>query len=224
MIELKIASRKQVEYACRNFHYAKSVPIFSIAFSVFQNNDWCGCVVYGFGANNNMAKEFGLPFGKVFEFQRMALNGKQSCTSKILALSIKLIKKNCKNVELLVSYADSEQGHTGIIYQATNWLCTGISGWNKKYYIDGIELHAKSIYSKYKCNGVQELKSKGVNIVVVNALPKHKYIYPLNDRIKQQVLPLAKEYPKPAVKAFTDDAPAHQLEKAVVTDLTALIL
>jgi hypothetical protein len=209
MIELRIASRKQVEYACKNFHYAKLTPSYIVAFSVFENKEWCGCVLYGYGAAVNLHKKYNIIRGKIFELQRMALNGKQSCTSKILALSIKMIKKTCKNIDLLVSYADSKQGHTGVIYQATNWIFEAIS-YTDEYYVGNKKIHSRgiSVYDKSK-------------VKVVKGLPKYKYIYPLNNKIRQQVLPLSKEYPKPAVKAFTDEAPAHQLEKAVDTDLTA---
>ena len=44
---------------------------------------------------------------------------KQESTSKALAISLKLVKKHCPTVKMIVSYADEGQNHKGIIYQAT---------------------------------------------------------------------------------------------------------
>jgi hypothetical protein len=214
MIELKIATKQQVQYACKYFHYAKLTPPHKIAFSVFEGGEWCGCVLYGLGGSPQLHKQYKLPMGKVFELQRMALNGKQSCTSKILALSIKMVKKNCKNIDLLVSFADSEQGHTGVIYQATNWIYENLS-YTDNYYLNGKKIHSKNYAENYR--GPEYKK----HIEIRKGLPKYKYIYPLNEKIRKQVIYLAKEYPKPAVKAFKDDARTSQFDKAVVSDLTA---
>ena len=61
------------------------------------------------------------------ELVRVALNGKQEKTGSAVAKSLWLLKKKAPVVRLVVSYADSEQGHSGIIYQATNWIYTGFS-------------------------------------------------------------------------------------------------
>jgi hypothetical protein len=60
-MRLEKASHKAIKYACMNFHYAKAVPVNVLGFSVFnQKNEWCGCILYGSGANNNMPKPYGL--------------------------------------------------------------------------------------------------------------------------------------------------------------------
>ena len=47
-MRLELASNKAIKYSCLNFHYAKSVPVNTFAYSVFNdNNEWCGCVVFG---------------------------------------------------------------------------------------------------------------------------------------------------------------------------------
>ncbi len=35
------------------------------------------------------------------------------------------LKENAPEIKALISYSDPEQGHMGIIYQATNWIYTG---------------------------------------------------------------------------------------------------
>jgi len=47
---------------------------------------------------------------------------------------------------VVVSYADTSQNHHGYIYQATNWIYTGLSAKRPDYKIKGLEhLHSASI-------------------------------------------------------------------------------
>ena len=136
-MRLEKASYKAIKYACLNFHYAKSVPVNVFGYSVFNDNkEWCGVVLYGSGASNNLGKQLNLKQGQYLELVRMALNGKQEKTSKCLSLSIKLITRSLPLVKALISFADDGQNHLGIIYQATNWYYTGKFKGDKEYYIN----------------------------------------------------------------------------------------
>lgn len=145
------ASIKAVRYACKNFHYAKCVPSVQYSYNVFNDNDeWCGVIVYSQGANNNIAKPFKLGQGEVLELVRVALNGKQEITSKALALTLKQLHKDNPIIKIVVSYADVDQNHNGIIYQATNWMYLGKHNENTvgAYIINGKKTHPKSCNSK----------------------------------------------------------------------------
>ena len=79
---LKIASYKAVKYACLNFHYAKSIPVNTFGYSVFNDeNKWCGVVLFGLGASPYVSKSLGMNQGQAAELVRMALNGKQKNVS-----------------------------------------------------------------------------------------------------------------------------------------------
>ena len=192
-MRLEKASYKAIKYACLNFHYAKAVPTYSIGYSVFNNKkEWCGVVLFGGGASVNMPTKFNLRSGQYLELNRMALNGKQLSTSKVLSTAIKLIKKECPTVQMLFSYADKGQEHKGIIYQATNW-----------YYIENIE----SSGTEYLLNGIWKHDRGRYNWGVdFKKLPKrkkagkHKYIYPLDKTLLPLCRSLSKPYPKQAVE------------------------
>jgi hypothetical protein len=206
-MRLEKASYKAIKYACLNFHYAKSVPVNTFGYSVFnKKNEWCGVVLYGTGANNNLAMQYKLKQGNVIELVRMALNGKQESTSKALSISLKLIKKDLPLVKLIISYADKDQNHKGTIYQATNWYYVGTSMMNKKdasYIIDGKRIHGKTISDKCKryglvkniTNAQKVYKAKEVIEYVTKG--KIKYIYPLD----KSLIPLCKSLSKPYPKA-----------------------
>lgn len=188
-MRLEIASRKAVEYALMKFHYAKTIAprAYDNAYSVFNsNNDFCGVICFGMGANAQIGMPFGLKQGEAVELIRVALNGKQEVTSKVVSLGLKLLKKNNPLVKLVISYADKEQNHNGIIYQATNWYYIGDSeSSGVEYFINGKWRHSKSIKPHIK--KIAEKRKKA---------GKYKYIYPLDKSVIGMCKELAKPYPK----------------------------
>ena len=161
--------------------------------------------MYGTGANNNLAMQYKLKQGNVIELVRVALNGKQECTSKALSLSLKLIKKDLPLVRLIISYADKDQNHLGIIYQATNWYYTGTSMVNIKdasYIIDGKRIHGKTISDKCKRFGMvknTENAKKVYNakeVIEYITKGKIKYLYPIDKKLIILCKSLSKPYPK----------------------------
>ena len=207
-MKLELASYKAIKYACLNFHYAKSVPVNTIGFSVFNSkNEWSGVVLYGTGANNNIANTYELKQGQVIELVRMALNGKQESTSKALSISLKLVKKLVPMAKLIVSYADKDQEHTGVIYQATNWFYVGTSMENKtdsSWVINGKRYHGRIISDWVKqkggLNGLSRkdflIKYYDKNALEFITKGKLKYIYPLYNSMLPLCNKLKKDYPK----------------------------
>ncbi len=195
-MRLEKASYKAIRYACLNFHYAKSIPNVGLAYSVFNDKkEWCGVICFGLGAANNIAKPFGLNQGNVIELLRMALNGKQESTSKSMSIAMKLVKKDAPNVKILVSYADSEQGHIGSIYQATNWYYIGYST-DTNLVINGKREHRRSLGSRYGTSSIEKLKNKGLKVELIKTKPKWKYIYPIDKNMINLCKSLSKPYPK----------------------------
>lgn len=199
-MRLEIASKKAIQYACMNFHYAKAVPANALGFSVFNNeNKWCGCILYGSGANANIATPYNLRPGQVVELVRMALNGKQESTSKAMAISLKILPKYLPLVKLVVSYADIDEGHKGTIYQATNWFFEGECehGAVSSYIIKGKKIHRRSIFSMIGTSSFEEIKKKlDPNAKQFVSLGKRKYIYPIDKSLLPLCKKLAKPYPK----------------------------
>ncbi len=187
---LKRASNEAINFACKHYHYAKSVPVGVTGYSVFEEDQFCGVIIYARGANKNIGDAFGLRQGEVIELVRVALNGKQSSTSKGIAISLRLIKKDCPLAKLIVSYADEAQGHKGILYQATNWIFSGDSFAEKA--IDPRDnkiKHTRTLHEIYgTIKGFQRVKDP----------PKHRYLYPLTEDLRIVCEKLRKPYPKSA--------------------------
>jgi len=203
-MRLEKASKGAIKYACMNFHYAKSIPVNTHGYSVFNsNNEWCGVILYGTGANNHIAHEFNLSQGQVIELVRVALNGKQETTSMAIAKSLKMIKKDCPLVELIISYADIDQDHIGTIYQACNWYFLGFSMLNKyddSWVINGKRYHGRTVSNMInRKGGLRDLTRKEFlqKNIDKNATPyitkgKIKYAFCLNPKRQNQIRLLSK--------------------------------
>jgi len=207
-MRLEIASTKAVRYALLNFHYAKTIPSVQSSFSIFnQKNEWCGVICYSIGANKSIGTFANLRQGEVCELVRVALNGKQESTSQALSISLRLLSKKNPLIKLVVSYADSEQGHLGIIYQATNWyyLCTS----RHVHHVNirtGKRMHDR-VYSELPKDKKKDYKNTDV-------YDKYKYAYPLTNEMRRLCEKLKKPYPK-RVQNIDSDVISNQKKKAV---------
>lgn len=181
---LKPASSKAIRFACMNYHYAKTVPSVKIAHAVFEKNEFCGVICYGSGASARMGESIGLKQGQFLELVRVALNGKQSQTSKALSISLRLLKRKAPTVRAVVSYADKGQNHTGTIYQATNWkLIEDINSSGTEYFYQGQWRHDRGRYSwNIDFKKLPKRKKAG----------KYKYLYPFDSSLEFKEL----KYPK----------------------------
>ena len=152
-MRLSIASNKAIRYACMNFHYAKAVPVNTIGYNVYNDDgEWCGVVLYGTGANNEIGTEYNLQQGQVLELVRVALNGKQHYTSQVVAMSLNQLHKDCPLCKLVVSYADIDKKHLGTIYQATNWIYVGAKLQNKhdaSWVVNGKRYHGRIMSMRF---------------------------------------------------------------------------
>ena len=105
-------------------HYAKRLPSISYAFGLYEKNDLIGIVTYGMPASNSLCEGVCGVENKhlVIELNRLCLqkNNKNEA-SFLVSNSIKLLPKPM----VIVSYADTAQGHVGYVYQATNFIFTG---------------------------------------------------------------------------------------------------
>jgi len=200
MIELRYATPKAIRYACMNFHYAKAVPSVQYGYNVYNSgNEWCGVILFGGGATPHIANPFGLVQGEVLELVRVALNGKQPCTSECVAAALRQLHKDAPQVKIVVSYADLDQKHAGIIYQATNWLYLGNdnAGVRGAFIVHGKKMHPKSVHAKGWKQSIAWLRAHvDPNAEEFITDGKHKYIFVYDKRMRKQYMAQSKPYPK----------------------------
>lgn len=208
-----------------NFHYAKAVPYASFGYSVFnEKNEWCGVVLFSRGARNG-GKPYKLVIGEFSELIRVALNGKQGITTKVVSLAIKLFKKDNPLCKILISYADIGQNHKGVIYQAMNWFYEGEIEPTRPFFMDenGKLIHSRTA-AKMKSKGKIKHYDDGLKRILNTN--KHRYIYPLDKSLIPLCKQISKPYPKKqqhAAEALRDDATGNPAGEGVQFDPAAQI-
>ena len=127
-VELKLdwCSHEAAKYAVEHWHYSRRMPKSKlVTIGAWENGTFIGVVIFGYGATPEIGKPYGLKQTEICELVRVALNKHESPTSRILSIALKMLRKQSEGLRVIVSFADSEQGHHGGIYQATNWIFTG---------------------------------------------------------------------------------------------------
>lgn len=193
-VTLKIdwATHESAKYACENWHYSKCMPVNkTVKIGAWENGIFIGVVIFSPGASPALYKTYNIPQTNGCELTRIALNKHTTPVSKILMLSIKLLKKSNHGMRLIISFADTKMGHHGGIYQATNWIYVGEASPRKLPMINGKLIHERSLSVLVKSGKIKRDQCKWVV-----AKPKHKYLFPLDAEMKNQVSNLAKPYPK----------------------------
>jgi hypothetical protein len=160
---------------------------------VWEDGAFVGVVVFGIGAGNaTNGERFGLKRTcEMAELTRVALRSHRTPVSRIVAVAIRMLKKQSPGLRLLISMADPKQGHHGGIYQAGGWLYTGQTKPDVEYFLNGKWVHHRTATSARSAKG---LPSRPLP-------PKYRYLMPLDDEMRQQIAPLAKPYPKRAGSA-----------------------
>jgi hypothetical protein len=190
-------------------HYAKRIPSISFAFGLFdKRNTLQGICTFGTPVSSTLRNLWNNEF-KLIELNRLCINDlkEKNILSYFVSNSIKKLPKPF----VLVSYADSSKNHNGYIYQATNWIYTGLSIPFKDYYIQGLEhLHNGTIMdmSRGQENRVQWLRDKyGEKLITIDRAQKHRYFYfhgsKKEKKQMQKMIPYEiKPYPKGENKRY----------------------
>jgi len=201
------ATQAAAKYACENWHYSGCLPVGKLVkVGAWENGKFIGVVLFGRGASPQLGRPYGLPQNQCVELVRVALTSHVVPVSRVVALSMKFLKRANPKLRLIVSFADESQGHHGGIYQAGNWIYSG-KGTEKPRLVmpDGSTRHNRLYQGRNKQaipSGAYWSKPEG----------KHRYLMPLDAEMKARIMPLAKPYPKrdKQAMAVTDGTAAGQ--------------
>ena len=180
-------------------HYAKRIPQIMFAFGLYEENHLVGVITYGIPASPSLCmgicgKEYS---NKVLELNRICLmDNNKNQASFLVSNSIKLLPKPT----IIVSYADSAQGHVGYVYQATNFLYTGLSANRVDWTVKGLEhKHSKTLSDGMTLESIKE--KYGDDFYYTQRSRKHRYIIfhgTKNDKkiLKSKLMYKIEPYPK----------------------------
>ena len=145
--------RSEVKDFIEKWHYSKSINglMSDYCFKLMDGNRMIGAMIYGRFAMANVWKKYGNSPEEVIELRRLCCidDTPKNTESYFIGNTLRWLKKNT-TIKTVISYADPEYGHEGIIYQATNFKDIGKTSAGKVIIHNGKKYHDKAIRTKYK--------------------------------------------------------------------------
>lgn len=136
-------SKAQITSFTERKHYSKSVGVVTKAFALVHNNIIEGIITYRPPSRPIEQYAFKDRDFPIYELARLVVQTSvPNAASYFISKTLGLLEPHCA----IVSYADTEWSHVGIVYQATNWIYTGKTKANdNSYMINGKKVHPRTL-------------------------------------------------------------------------------
>jgi hypothetical protein len=177
-------------------HYAHRHCPISYAFAAWRGQNMVGVVTYGTPSSAPQregvcGKDLA---GLVLELNRLCCENTKNVASTLVGRSLRMLPKP----SIVLSYADTAQGHIGYIYQASNFIYTGLSAKRTDWKVRGREhLHGSTIAdeSRGQENRAQWMREKyGDDFYLQDRPRKHRYIFFCGNSKERKLLLAALKY------------------------------
>ena len=215
LIYLKSINKNVAKSLIEKNHYTHKWSLCTVAYGVYYkefiestffggfNERLIGVLVYGNAVGRNASTSICplLTNNNVLELTRLwiADGYGKNIESYCIAESFRLLNKEYPHIKSILSYADSEAGHTGTIYQATGFLYQGDNYVDiaimPNYSVSLIGpteynwIHSRSVYSRWKTHSVDKLKERiGRTFWRKRESGKHRYIKFISNKIENKKL------------------------------------
>ncbi len=199
-------------------HYSRRPSIFWAGFGLVIDGKIEGVAVYGQPSPPIQRHAFRDRDFQLYELARVVVQTEErNAASLLVGRSLQMLNRPCA----VVSYADSEWGHAGIIYQATNWTYTGpVVSHDHLYLVDGVRIHPMTLRDKGITDPKRWARDNGIQ--TVKPSPKHRYFYAVGTKAERKSImarlayPIVTPYPKadasryddgPRVEAYANEQP-----------------
>lgn len=173
----KISYEVAMDVIVANHYLHRKCPV-SQAFGLVDKRDRrvVGVVTYGVSPSSTLLKGICGPeeMYNVYELNRLWVEDSvpKNGESYLVGNTIKLLDR-----EIIVSFADTSQGHVGYIYQASNFIYTGLSAKFKDPKVKGRENQHHATYANGLTNQQVIDKFGADNVYFVERPRKHRYIF-----------------------------------------------
>ena len=183
---VELVERNQIRDFIETHHYSQNIngTIADYCFALYDKDtsEMVGAMFYGRMAMANQYKKYGKR-DEVTELRRLVLidDTPKNTESFFIGYTLRWLSKNT-NIKTIVSYADPNYGHSGIVYRATNFTHVGMTSPGRVIMYKGKKYHDKTIRTKYKgklkpfAKEIKEALKTG-EAYYKKQLPKHIYVY-----------------------------------------------
>ena len=145
--------RSEVKDFIEKWHYSKSINglMSDYCFKLMYGDRMIGAMIYGRFAMANVWKKYSDSPEEVIELRRLCCidDTPKNTESYFIGNTLRWLKKNT-TIKTVISYADPEYGHEGIIYRASNFKDIGRTSAGKVIMYNGKKYHDKAVRTKYK--------------------------------------------------------------------------
>ena len=213
-------------------HYTHKWSLCQVAYGIFHITDiespfidtkeenLIGCMVFGQPVGRSAAESISslISINEVFELTRLWIKDGfgRNIESYCLSQSLKLLKRDYTNIKAIMTYADTEQGHRGTIYQACGFYYQGNSliALMPNYSISEVNspykwIHSRTVFSKYGSHNVKHLKKRICHTFWrKKESTKHRYVCLLGNKFeKKKILKNLKHpfLPYPKNTSYVDE-------------------
>lgn len=185
---VELCERKEIKTFIEKWHYSKSINGLksNYCFKLLDDKIIIGAMIYGKIGMANVWKKYVKDESHLIELRRLCCVDQtpKNTESYFIGFTLRWLKKNT-NIKKVISYADSNYNHTGIIYRAANFIYLGMTSGGRVIIYNNKQYHDKTIRTKYN-NKLKPFASR-IKTALENNLAhykktkgKHIYIYKLN--------------------------------------------
>lgn len=155
-------SIQEVKDFVEKWHYSKNVNGITVTdcFMLKHDQTMIGAMIFGTLGMANAWRKYGENQDDVRELRRLCCIDEtpKNTESFFIGRALRWLKHNT-SVKTIVSYADQHHGHSGVIYQASNFQHVGMTARGKVIVTPEKVYHDKAIRTYYKkANGEKVLK------------------------------------------------------------------
>lgn len=181
MRSIRQIARKDCERLVIGVHYAARWPSVSYAYGLFDGDDLEGVVTFGTPASATLRSGIAGPEYAPFiiELNRLVLaSNRKNDASWLVSNSLRFLRSVGNFI--CISFADTSQGHSGTVYQASGFTYHGLSAKRTDWKIRGQEhLHGQTIADRYRGmpNRAAAVRAEYGDDFYLSPRPrKHRYI------------------------------------------------
>ena len=181
--KVTLCDRNEIKTFIETWHYSKSINGLksNYCFKLINQETIIGAIIYGKIGMANVWKKYANKENDLLELRRLCCidDTPKNTESYFIGYTLRWLKKNTK-YKLVISYADSNYNHTGVIYKASNFKFVGMTNPGRVIVFNNKLYHDKTIRTKYKGKlkpFAQRIKTALDNGLAKYNLTKGKYIY-----------------------------------------------
>jgi len=157
-------SREMAMWLVKAHHYTHGLPAGRMqTFGAWEDRRPFGVLVFSRGACKDLATRFGFDQTEAVELTRIALAHHRTPTTRVVAVSLRLVEAANPGLQTVISFSDPMQSHNGhqhdgTIYRAGNWLFLGMTHAEALLRVGGVLRHPRTITSRFRTRRVSWLR------------------------------------------------------------------